>query len=186
MYFSKKFNEFDKIKHCFFSRNGGISKDIYSSLNCGPGSKDVENNVLSNLAIISEKIGVPKNNLFLMNQTHGNKVVIINENNKNIKRLNADALITKIKNIAISVLTADCVPILIYEEVNQVIACIHAGWRGAVNGIIKNTLNEIVNMGGNHKIYVAVGPCINVKNYEVGKEFFDEFIKENKKNQIFI
>ena len=185
MYFSKKFNEFDKIKHCFFSRNGGISKDIYSSLNCGPGSKDVENNVLSNLAIISEKIGVPKNNLFLMNQTHGNKVVIINENNKNIKRLNADALITKIKNIAISVLTADCVPILIYEEVNQVIACIHAGWRGAVNGIIKNTLNEIVNMGGNHKIYVAVGPCINVKNYEVGKEFFDEFIKENKKNEIF-
>ena len=185
MYFSKKLNEFNKIKHCFFSKNGGISKNIYSSLNCGLGSKDEKNNVLGNLAIVTKKIGIPKNNLFSMNQTHGNKVVTINENNKNIKILNADALITKIKNIAITVLTADCVPVLIYEEVNQVIACVHAGWRGAVNGIIKNTLNEIISMRKNYKIYVAVGPCIGVKNYEVGEEFFNEFIKENKKNEIF-
>ncbi len=185
MHFSKKLGEFSRLRHCFFSRNGGVSKDIYSSLNCGLGSDDKENNVLNNLAIVSEKIGVSKNNLFLMNQTHSNKVVTINENNKNIKRINADALITEIKNIALSVLTADCVPILIYEEVNNVIACIHAGWRGAVNGIIKNTLNEIINMNKNNKIYVAVGPCIGFKNYEVSKVFYDEFIKENKENEIF-
>ena len=185
MYFSRKFNECSRIKHCFFSKNGGVSKDIYNSLNCGLGSKDKENNVLSNLAIVSEKIGISKNNLFSMNQTHSNKVVTIDENNRNIQRISADALITKIKNIAISVLTADCVPILIYEEVNHVVACVHAGWRGAVNGIIRNTLNEIVNKSKNNKIYVAVGPCIGVKNYEVGKEFYGEFIKESKKNEIF-
>jgi YfiH family protein len=185
MYFSKKFNEFGNVKHCFFSKKGGISKNIYSSLNCGLGSNDKESNVLGNLAIVSEKIGVSKNNLFAMNQTHSNKIVTINENNRNIQRINSDALITKIRNIAISVVTADCVPILIYEEINHIVACIHAGWKGAVNGIIKNTLKEIVNMGKNNKIHVAVGPCIGVKNYEVGKEFFNKFIKEDKKNEIF-
>ena len=185
MYFSKKFKEFKNIQHCFFSKNGGVSKDIYSSLNCGLGSNDERKNVLKNLAIASEKIGVSKDNLFLMNQTHSNKFAVINENNKNIHRVDADALITKIENIAISVLTADCVPVLIYEDVNHVIACVHAGWKGAVNGIIKKTLNEIISMNKNNKIYVAVGPCISAKNYEVGKEFFDQFIKENKKNEIF-
>jgi len=185
MYFAKKFSGFSNIKHCFFSKKGGVSKGVYNSLNCGLSSNDKENNVYNNLAIISEKIGISKNNLFAMNQTHSNKFVTINEDNKSIQRINADALITKIENIAISVLTADCVPILVYEKVNHVVACIHAGWRGAVNGIIKNTLHEIVNMGKNNKIYVAVGPCIGVKNYEVGKEFYDVFIKENKKNDSF-
>ena len=185
MYFSEKFNEFSNIKHCFFSKKGGVSKGFYDSLNCGLGSNDKKNNVLNNLSIVSKKMGVSENNLFSMNQTHSNKVVIINENNKNIQRINADALITKEKNITISVLTADCVPILIYEENNHIVACIHAGWRGALNGIIKNTFDEIINMGKNNKIYVAVGPCIGVKNYEVDKDFYDQFIKENKKNEIF-
>ena len=185
MYFSKKFSEFNNVRHCFFSKHGGVSEGIYSSLNCGLGSNDNKNNVLNNLAIVSKKIGVSKNNLFIMNQTHSNRVVTISENNKNIQRIGSDALITRNKNIAISVLTADCVPVLIYEEVNHVIACIHAGWRGSINGIIKNTLKEIINMGKNNKIHVAVGPCIGVKNYEVGKEFYNEFIKENKKNEIF-
>jgi YfiH family protein len=185
MYFSKKFEEFSNIKHCFFTKKGGVSKDIYSSLNCGIGSNDKENNVINNLAIVADKINVSKNNLFLMNQTHSNKVVTINENSRNTQQINADALITKIENIAISVLTADCVPVLIYEDVNRVVACVHAGWRGAVNGIIKNTLDEIINMSKNNKIYVAVGPCIGVKNYEISKEFYDVFIKESKENEIF-
>ena len=185
MYFSKKFSDFNNVNHCFFSRNGGVSKNIYSSLNCGFGSNDKKNNVSNNLAIISKKIGVSENSLFLMNQTHGNKVVTIDQNNKNIQRINADALITKIENIAISVLTADCVPILIYDRINRIVACVHAGWRGAINGIIKNTLNEILKMGKNNEIYVAVGPCIGVKNYEVGREFYGKFIKEDKRNEIF-
>jgi len=185
MYFSKKFDEFNNIKHCFFSKNGGVSRDVYNSLNCGLGSGDIENNVLNNLAIVAEKIGVSKNNLFTMSQTHSNKVVVINENNKNINRINSDALITTNRDIALSVLTADCVPILIYDEVNHIVACIHAGWKGAINGIVKNTLSEIVKMGKNNKIYAVVGPCISFKNYEVGQEFYNEFMKESKKNEIF-
>ena len=144
MYFSKKLNKFTNIKHCFFSKKGGVSKEIYSSLNCGLGSNDKKENILNNLSIVSKKIGVNKDDLFTMNQTHSNKVVMISKNNQNIKRVNADALITNAKNIAISVLTADCVPILIYEHTNHIVACIHAGWKGAVNGIIENTLNQIM------------------------------------------
>ena len=185
MYFSKKINKFTNIKHFFFSKNGGVSKDIYSSLNCGLGSKDKKKNILNNLSTISKKIGVDKNNLFTMNQTHSNKVVIINEANKNIKRINADALITSIENIAISVLTADCVPILIYEKKHNTIGCIHAGWKGALSGIIENTFNQLIQINEDNIFYVVVGPCIGLKNYEVGKEFYEDFIRENKMNKIF-
>jgi len=185
MYFSKNLNKFDNIKHCFFSRKGGVSDGVFSSLNCGLGSSDKKKNILDNLSIISKKIGVQSEDFFLMNQTHSNKVVTINKENKNIQIVNSDALITKLKNIAISVLTADCVPILIYEEVNQIVACIHSGWKGAVTGIIENTFNKIIAMGNNNKIYVAVGPCIGVNNYEVGEDFYYEFIKKSKNNELF-
>ena len=185
MYFSKKLNEFSNIKHCFFSKNGGVSKDIYSSLNCGLGSNDKKENILNNLSIVSKRIGVDKNNLFTMNQTHSNKVVIVHKGNQANKRINADALITNIDNIAISVLTADCVPILIYEKINRIVACVHAGWKGAVNGIIENTFNQIIDMNIYNSFYIAIGPCIGVKNYEVGEEFYDEFIRENKINKKF-
>ena len=185
MYFSKELIKFTDIKHCFFSKNGGVSKNVYNSLNCGLGSKDKKENILNNLSIVSKKIGVDKNNLYTMIQTHSNKVVTINKNNQNIKRINSDALITNIRNIAISVLTADCVPILIYEKINNVIACVHAGWRGAINGIVENTFNQMMQINKNNSFYVVVGPCISSKNYEVGKEFYNQFIYENKKNEKF-
>ena len=185
MFFSQKLNESTNIKHCFFSRIGGVSENIYSSLNCGLGSNDNKKNVLNNLSIISRKIGIDKNNLFTMNQTHSNKVVIINKNNQDTKRVNADALITNVKNIAISVLTADCVPILIYDKTNQVVACIHAGWKGAINGIVENTFNQMIKINNNNNFHVAIGPCIGLENYEVGKEFYDKFINENKTNDKF-
>ena len=185
MYFSKKLNEFKNIKHGFFSKNGGVSKDIYESLNCGFGSNDVKGNVLNNLSIVSKKMGVNKDNLITMNQTHSNKVVIVDKINQDTKRVNADALITNINNITISVLTADCVPILIYEKKNRIVACVHAGWKGAVNGIVENTFNQIINMNKDNSFYVAIGPCIGPNNYEVGKEFYNEFISENKMNEKF-
>jgi len=185
MYFSKNLKSFNNVKHSFFSKNGGVSKDIYSSLNCGLRSKDEKETVLKNLSIVAKEMGINKNNLFTMNQTHSNKVVIINKNNHYANRVNADALITNIKNIAISVLTADCVPILIYEKINNIVACIHAGWKGSVNGIIENTFNQIISMNKDNIFYVSIGPCIGFKNYEVGKEFYDELISENKINKKF-
>ena len=185
MFYSKKFIKFKNINHCFFSKNGGVSEGIYDSLNCGIGSGDKKENVFKNLNIVSKKIGINVENLFTMNQTHSNRVVVINNLNKHIQRIDSDALVTSQKNIAISVLTADCVPILIYDEVNQIIASIHAGWRGAVNGIIENTLNEMKKISKNGKINVAIGPCININNYEVGQEFYVKFIQLSKKNEVF-
>jgi len=185
MFFSKKFKSFDNINHCFFSKNGGVSQGIYNSLNCGLGSNDKKVNILKNLDIVSQKMGLDNKNLFTMNQTHGNKVVVVDNSNKHIKKINSDALVTRQKNIAISVLTADCVPVLIYDEINQIIGSIHAGWRGAFNGIIENTLNEFFKINRNVKINVAIGPCIAVNNYEVGQEFFSKFIHKSKSNEKF-
>jgi len=185
MFFSKKFKTFKNIKHCFFSKNGGVSQGIYNSLNCGLGSEDKKKNVLNNLNIVSNKMGVNIENLFTMNQTHSNKVVVIDDTNKHIQRVNSDALVTSQKNITISVLTADCVPILIYDEVNKIIGSVHAGWKGAAGGIIENTLNEFFKVNKNGKINVAIGPCIGVGNYEVGREFYSKFIQLSKKNNNF-
>ena len=185
MFFSKKLNKFSSVNHCFFSKKGGISQGIYNSLNCGLSSNDDKKNVQKNLEIVTRKIKLKADSLFTMNQTHSNNVVVINEENKHIQRINSDALVTNLTDVAISVLTADCVPVLIYDEVNQIIASVHAGWKGALGGIIENTLNEIVKLGRNGKINVAIGPCIDVCNYEVGQEFYDMFIQKSKKNNNF-
>ena len=185
MFYSKKLSHFSNLNHCFFSKNGGYSSGIYSSLNCGYGSKDSRRNIEKNLDYVANIMNVKKNNIILMNQTHSNKVIVIDDSNKHIQRVNSDALVTRQKKIAISVLTADCVPILIYDEVNQIIASIHAGWKGALSGIVENTLNAIFKISRNSKINVAIGPCISVHNYEVGKEFHKKFIKESKKNEKF-
>ena len=185
MYFSKKFKQLDDIKHCFFSRDNGVSDGIYSSLNCGLGSNDKKENDLKNLKSVSRQMNIDENKLMLMNQTHGNKVILVDKNNIKIKKFNSDALITKMKGIGISVLTADCVPILLYEELNKVVGCIHAGWKGAFNGIIENTINQITALSENNIINAVIGPCIGKENYEVGEDFYKKFLDQNYENRLF-
>ena len=97
MFYSKKLKKFKNIKHCFFSRKGGYSKGIYKSLNCGKGSKDSKKNVYKNLNLVSKKMKIDLNRLSLMHQTHSNKVILITKKNKNLKKFNSDALITKLR-----------------------------------------------------------------------------------------
>ena len=184
MFYSNKLTKFNNIKHCFFSKKNGYSKGVYHSLNCGPGSKDKKENVKKNLDLVSEKFGIKRENLVLMHQTHSNKVIVINKKNKN-KKIIADALVTKSEGLAISVLTADCVPIILYDEINNIIGCIHAGWKGAISGIIENTLNKFKEMNINNKINAAIGPCIGHESYEVGLEFFNKFLKDSEINKKF-
>ena len=117
-----------------------------------------------------------------MNQTHSNKVAIIKKDNLNIK-IKADAMITKIKGIALGVVTADCVPIILYDVKNQIIGCIHAGWKGAYSNIIKNTIEKMKKINSNNSIYASVGPCIGQKNYEVDLIFFRKFVNISNKNK---
>ena len=139
---SNKLLKQKEISHGFFNRNGGKSNNIYKSLNCGFGSNDKRNKVKQNLEIIKKKFNKKSKDVILLHQVHSNKFIYINKNFKfKKKRIRADAIITDQPKIPIAVLTADCAPILLYEKKKQMIAAIHAGWRGAFKGIIKKVLN---------------------------------------------
>ena len=125
---------------------------------------------------------VNKDKLILMNQTHSAKVVEIKKNNYK-KRINSDAIITKIKGLALGVVTADCVPVIIYDFKNEIIGCIHAGWKGASSGIIKNTVNKIRRLNSKNKIFASIGPCIGKNSYEVDLNFYKKFLTKSKKNK---
>ena len=184
---SKKLLKFKEIKHGFFNRKGGKSKGIYKSLNCGIGSFDKKKNVRNNLKIVCKKISCSSKKLILLNQIHSNKFYFIGKNFKfKKKKLIGDALITNVKNIAIAVLTADCVPILIYDKNLKIISIIHAGWKGIYIGIIRKVIKFLIKNGSNAKDLIAViGPSISQKNYEIQKDFKDKFLKKDKQNKIF-
>ena len=185
MFYSNKLSQFNNIKHCFFSRKNGFSKGIYGSLNCGLASGDKKENVKKNLDLVSKKMGIKKENLVLMHQTHSNKVIVIDKENQKNKKIIADALVTKLEGLAIGVLTADCVPIILYDEINKIIGCVHAGWKGSISGIIQNTLNKFQEINKNNKISAVIGPCIGNESYEVSLKFYDNFLKDSKINEKF-
>jgi len=172
------------VSHYFFNRLGGTSKGIYKSLNCGKGSKDKIVNINKNLKIVSKKIGCNSENLVSLNQIHSNKVHKINNVPK--KRLTGDAMITNQQNIAISILTADCAPILIIDKKQKFVGAIHAGWKGAFRGIVKKTIQLLKKNGCSEKDMIAcIGPCIKKNSYEVKDDFFKLFKNKNKKNVNF-
>ena len=186
MFFSKKLQKFENLKHCFFSRKNGFSKGHYASLNCGLGSGDKKENVLKNLEIVSQKISCKKESLIILNQKHSNEVVYF-ENETEVKnKPYGDAIVSKVKNVGIGVLTADCAPIFFYDPNKKIIGCVHSGWKGALNGIIKNTVKKFNELNSNNSDLIAVvGPCIKKNNYEVKESFLKKFITQDKKNDIF-
>ena len=122
-----------------------------------------------------------------MHQMHSNKIIYIDKNFKfSKKKIKADAVITNQKKIPIAVLTADCVPILLYDKKKDMIAAIHAGWKGAYKDIIKKVIKFMLTKGCKEKnILAAIGPCIQVKSYNVKKDFLKRFLKKNKENKSF-
>ena len=185
MFYSKKLTKEIAIKHCFFNRSGGKSKGIYKSLNCGRGSFDKKKYIKQNIVIASKKISKSYKKLFLLNQIHSNKFFFI-KNCKFKKKLTGDALITDQKKIVLGVLTADCVPVLIFDKKLKIISAIHAGWKGAYKGIIQKVLNYLKKQGSESKnLIAAIGPCISQKNYEVQNDFKSKFLKQRKRNKIF-
>ena len=185
MFYSKRLKKFKNLYHCFFSKKNGFSKGIYNSLNCGLGSNDNKGDINKNLKFVSKNIDVKQKKIILMNQTHSNKVAVIDKKNLSSKKINSDALITQLKDTAICVLTADCVPLILYDESSHTIGCIHAGWKGALNGIIENTVDKFKEISQYHKITASIGPCIGFNSYEVGREFRQNFLNELKTNERF-
>ena len=123
-----------------------------------------------------------RNNLILMNQTHSNKVIEITKNNYK-RKINSDAIISKVRGLLLGVVTADCVPILLYDKKNNIVGCIHAGWKGAFAGIIKKTISKIKRTNSSNQIFASVGPCIGKKNYEVDLKFFNKFLNQSRGNK---
>ena len=186
MFFSKKLKKFKNIKHCFFSRKNGFSKGYYESLNCGLGSDDQRENILKNLELVSKKIGCKKESLITLNQKHGDQVIYFKNGSSVKNKLTGDAMVSEVKNIGISILTADCAPVLFYDPNKKIIGCAHSGWKGALNGIIKNTVKKFNELNSNNNDLIAVvGPCINKDNYKVQIDFFKKFVDRDKINENF-
>ena len=182
---SKKLSRLKGVSHCFFNKAGGYSGGIYKSLNCGIGSSDSKINVIKNINTVKKKIGNNCKKIILLKQVHSNKFHFI-KNNSNNNELIGDAIITNITNVAIGILTADCVPVLIYDKEKKIISAIHAGWKGAYKDIIKKVVNFLFSKGSKPENLIAViGPCISQKSYEVKKQFEDKFLKKDSKNKIF-
>ena len=185
MFYSSRLKKIKNVKHCFFSRNSGFSKGIYNSLNCGFGSKDNKSNIKKNLLKVSKFLNIKQNNLKLMHQTHSAKVIFINKKNLKKNNFRSDALLTDQSAVGLAVLTADCVPIIIIDKKNKIIGCIHAGWKGALKGVVENTI-KILNKKNKHtNIIAGVGPCIGRNSYEVSKYFKKKFDKIKNYRQFF-
>ena len=184
MILSKKLKKYNFISHGFFGLGGGISDGIYKSLNCGFGSNDKGYKVRDNIKLVSKKIGCQSNKIIFNNQIHSKKIFFFKKKFK--KRLKGDGSLTKTKGVALAVLTADCAPVIFVDIKKKIIGVAHAGWKGALKGIIKNMISCFINNGSSKKdIIVAIGPTIDKKSYEVKNDFKKKFLKKDLKNEKF-
>lgn len=173
----------NNIHHGFFTRQGGVSTGIYASLNCGLGSQDSKTNVNENRRRIALAMSVADNCLFTVYQVHSPDVVVIDKTSQRKQHAKADAMVTKDKGIALGILTADCGPVLFCDPKARVIGAAHAGWRGALSGVLENTIAAMEGLGAKRTaIKAALGPCIGQENYEVGTEFSSRFTALSDEN----
>jgi len=164
---------------------GGNSKGLYKSLNCGKGSYDSLKNINMNLENIARYHELPKSSIITLHQTHSNQSILL-KNKPSKKKYLYDGVVTKKKNLILSILTADCAAILFYDPKKLIIGACHAGWKGAFSGIIENTLKNMAALGSKAEdIKCAIGPCIGEKSYYVKKDFYKIFTLKNKKNVQF-
>jgi len=175
-----------RISHGFFTREGGVSSGIYKGLNVGLGSSDNREDVLENRRRVAEKLGATPEHLVTPYQIHSTKVLSVSGPFAEEDDKRADALVTNTPGVAIGILTADCGPILFVDPENGVIGAAHSGWKGAVDGILPNTVDAMQQLGADPTNITAVmGPMISQKAYEVGPEFALRFLEQSQDNQRF-
>ena len=174
------------IRHAFFTRNGGVSQGIYDSLNGGVGSNDTPEHVAENRARMAMSLGVAPERFLSLYQIHSPDVVVAEEPWSASDRPRADAVVTRVPELAIGVSTADCGPLLFADDNARVIGAAHAGWRGAFTGVIEATIAAMEQLGASRdNIAVALGPTIRQANYEVGPEFVARFTAADIDNTRF-
>lgn len=180
---AKPLDVISHIRHGFFTREGGASKGIYASLNCGLGSNDDREAVHKNRASVARALRVEPESLVTVHQIHSADVVEVTAPWTWEDAPQADAMVTAAPGIALGVLAADCAPVLFADKNARVIGAAHAGWKGAMTGVMEATIDAMVKLGATRNgIAAAIGPCISRESYEVGPEFRDRFIDADAAN----
>ncbi|GHB30475.1 laccase domain protein [Pseudovibrio japonicus] len=174
------------IAHGFFTREGGVSSGIYKGLNVGIGSNDTREDVLENRRRVASSMGTTPEQLVTLYQIHSAKVLSVSRPFTQEDDKRADAVVTNTPGLAIGILTADCGPILFADPDNGVIGAAHSGWKGAMDGILPNTVEAMQKLGADPANITAVmGPMISQNAYEVGPEFTHRFLERSQDNQRF-
>ena len=174
------------IRHGFFTRRGGTSEGIYASLNCGLGSDDDKAHVHENRRRAMAEIGLDESALRTVYQIHSADVVTVSDKSSDTRAIKADAMVSALPEIALGVLAADCAPVLLADTEAEVIGAAHAGWRGALSGVIEATTAAMVGLGAEpSRITAVVGPCISQDSYEVGADFPQPFQQQDPANDRF-
>lgn len=171
------------LRHGFFTRRGGASSGVFAGLNCGHGSSDQTDSVALNRARVAAALDVAPDRLVGVHQVHSPDVVVVGPDwlaAPPDPKPTADALVTALPGVALSVLTADCMPVLLADPQAGVIGAAHAGWRGALSGVLEATLDAMEGLGAQRAaIHAVIGPTISQRAYEVGEDFMDTFLTED-------
>jgi YfiH family protein len=172
------------VRHGFFTRKGGASSGVFGGLNCGAGSSDQSEAVQINRARVAAAMDVAPDALISLHQVHSARAVAIADTTAPGDR--ADAMATATPGIALAILTADCQPVLFSDAAAGVIGAAHAGWRGALGGVLDATIDKMESLGAQRgRIHAVIGPTISQRAYEVGPEFLDAFLSDDTANARF-
>lgn len=179
-------NRIEGVRHAFFTRNGGVSQGIYASSNCGFGSRDAAAAVAENRARAMRRIDADPAKLVTLSQVHSADVVEVAAPWRRGDAPRADAMVTRVPGIVLGILTADCAPVLFADAEARVVGAAHAGWRGALSGVLEATVAAMCRMGASPgRIVAAIGPAIGRTSYEVGPEFPAPFLAQDASNSAF-
>jgi polyphenol oxidase len=174
------------LRHAFFSREGGVSGGIYAGLNAGIGSQDDPAHVAENRRRMAEQMGVAPAHFLTVHQTHSPDVVVATAPWDATARPRADAIVTRTEGLSIGASAADCGPILLVDPNARVIGAAHAGWKGALTGILESTVEAMEKLGAERgDMIAAIGPLIRQQSYEVGGEFVERFMEADAGNALF-
>lgn len=174
------------LRHAFFTREGGVSAGIYESLNGGLGSKDDASHVAENRRRMAAQLGVAPTHFLTAFQVHSPDAAVASEPWDNASRPRADAIVTRSEGLAIGVTAADCGPVLLVDPRARVIGATHAGWKGALTGVLESTVAAMERLGAERAgIVAAIGPLIRQRSYEVGAEFVERFTLAGADNARF-
>ncbi len=173
-------------QHAFCTRRGGVSDGAYSTLNCGLSGEDRPERVRENRARAARAAGADPARLVSLYQIHGAEVVTVHEPWADNERPRADAMVTRMPGMALGVVTADCAPVLFADRAAGIVGAAHAGWRGAVAGVLEATVRAMEALGAERgRIVAAIGPCIGARSYEVGPDLRDAVLAAGDDEALF-